>query len=248
MLIGTFKFKAIGSTGTTAPITFDTTSEVKDGEGKTIAGYVFNNAQVSIGAQVCPVVGEAECSWNSTTGATSYHVKITKVGQAEPIFDDDTTETKVTFDADPGATYTCEVFAENNCGTGAKDSTTVNCALPSLTPTLTLTPTTSPTSSPTPTKSPTPTLTPTSSPTPTPTTPVSTATPTPTTPPGSTATPTPTTPEVAVVTATPTPAEIAVVTSTPIPTLPPTGGSLATIGALFAGALVVIGGLLLFIL
>lgn len=238
-VIGTFKFKAIGETGTAAPITFETTmSEVKDGEGKVIASYVFNNAQVSIGAQICPAVGQAECSWDSVTGATKYHVKITEVGTADPIFNDYVTTTKKTFESKAGKTYTCEVFAENVCGTGDKDSDTVNCSLPSATVTVTHT------NTPTPTKSPTPTPTTPVTATPTPTIPVTTSTPTPTTPVGSTATPT----SIVVITATPTPSEIAVITNTPIPTLPPTGANITTLGAIVAGFLIILGGLVLLIL
>lgn len=243
--VGTFKFKAIGNTGSIAKIEFDTTlSEVKDGESKVIAGYTFPGSQVTIGQISCPGVGEAECSWDSVTGATSYHYKITKAGQATPIDEGDTTSTKVVFNSEAGATYTCEVFAENNCGPGDADSDTVNCSLPSITVTVTHT------NTPTPTKSPTPTNTPTATQTPTPT-PTSTPTPTPTLPPGVTATqtPTPTPVEIALITNTPTPTPVEfIATSTPVPTLPATGGNATTIGAIVAGALIILGGLILLIL
>jgi hypothetical protein len=231
--IGKLSFRAKGSAGTTAAVTFNSSSEVLDQNSNRIEGYVFGNAQVTIGQISCPGVGEAECSWDHVTGATSYHVKITEEGVNEPIFDGEVTGTSKKFASKAGATYTCEVYAVNACGVGDKDSDTVNCSVPSSTPTHT--PTATPTT--------TVTLTPTSSPTPTPTI---TATPTPTT--VITSTPTPTLPP----DTTPTPTDVITFvpseTTTPVPTLPATGASTVTIGAIVAGALILIGGILLFIL
>ncbi|OGH02668.1 MAG: hypothetical protein A2798_03455 [Candidatus Levybacteria bacterium RIFCSPHIGHO2_01_FULL_37_17] len=230
--IGKLAFRATGTAGTSATVVIESI-EVKDADGIVVSGFTAGNGQVTIGQISCPGVGQAECSWDSVTGATKYHVKITEEGNTTPIFDrNDVTTTKITFESKAGKNYTCEVFAENVCGVGDKDSDTVNCSIPSSTPTLSPSPTKSPT--PTPTSSPTPT--PTVTTTPTPTT-VITSTPTPTLPPDVTPTNTPT----------PTPVEF-VATSTPIPTLPPTGGNAATIGAIVAGALIIIGGLLLLIL
>lgn len=235
--IGKLSFRAKESAGTTAVIGFDSASEVLDENSNKIEGYVFDNAQVTIGQISCPGVGVAECSWDPVANVTTYQVKITEEGVDEPIFEGEVNGTSKTFESEAGKTYTCEVNAVNECGVGDKDSDTVNCSVPSSTPTHTptATPTTTATPTLTPTKSPTPTPTTTVTNTPTPTT-VITSTPTPTLPPDTTPTPTD------VITFVPTQ------TTTPVPTLPATGGNTTTIGAIVAGALILIGGLLLFIL
>ena len=195
------------------------------------------NADVVIGEgeAICDVGEKGECSWEATPNADKYVVKVTETESGDVVAEEnDWTETKIEFDADPGKTYKCEVFAKNECGQGGPGEDSATCQ-PEVTPS----PTPSPSPSPTPTPTKTPTPTPTKTPTPTPTS-VITPTPTPTIV-VNTPTPTPT-----IIVQAPPPAQGGI---TPQPTLPPTGTGdvITTVGAFVGTALLILGGIFFFI-
>lgn len=199
------------------------------------------------------------CEWtqipdNNGSAITKYNFKITDKNTGDVIkegvsstttvcssnFPDFTGCQLVEFPSISGKSYTCQVSAVNDCGTGAPGEASSTCPVPSATPTPTPTgsPTPTPSASPTPKPSTTPTLTPTPKPTATPTpSPTPTNTPTPTEEVENT--PTPTTPQGGVETPTP--------TDTPVPTLPPTGNPLVLSG-IIGGILFILGGIVLLFL
>jgi hypothetical protein len=166
----------------------------------------------------------ASCAWDAVEGASTYHYSVTDVDTAKEISEGVTSSTSVNFDGAINKTYKCEVYAINECGQGPSAQATSSCSQVTTTPV----PTTPVTSTPTPSR------------------PVATNTPTPTTPSGSTPTPTQivATPTTIVSVSTVTPSQIVEQNLT---SLPPTGNPYA-LGAVLGGALVIIGGILLFIL
>lgn len=127
---------------------------------------------------------QANCSWDASTDATSYKLKITEV-DTEAIVKDETvtSTTRVVFSVTQGRTYRCEVSAINSCGNkGPSGTDTVLCQVEGAV--VSPTPTPSPTGEPAPSPTGEPTLT--LTPTPLPTSPPSTKAPVPTLPaPGS---------------------------------------------------------------
>lgn len=221
----------------------------------TLALTITPTAGVStVGAGSCPVQ-TARCSWSAATGTSvSYVVTVTDItiptAPVKIVDKQAVTQTSLTFPAQPGKKYTCEVVAKNTCGTGdSASSSAVLCPIVTLTPTPTSTPSATSTVTPRPTVTPLPTATPT--PTPTPTT-IPSPTPRPTvvlTPTTPVVIVTPTTPPVAFVpTSTPVPTKV-IAQATPIPTIPPTGDISATIiGGTVAAFMAIIGALAFFML
>lgn len=192
------------------------------------------NVKVTITGGEC-IPNQSTCSWDASDGATSYHYVIIDATPPlpttarAPIEVGDTSETSVTFNSEPGGTYSCEVTASNECGPSDSAKETSTCPVPSVTP-IPTTPVT--TETPTPSPSPTPSPTPVPTVTPIPTTKVA-----------------PTTPIVEVVTATPVPTNLIAQgpTNTPAPTLPATGNPVV-MGGIIGGVLFVLGGLALLLL
>lgn len=132
----------------------------------------------------------ATCAWDTLTGASSYHYKITNTTTGAIIKEGEIPQpqSSIEFPQQIGATYSCDVHASSVCGAKGQTATTTNTC--SVNPTIT--PTRTPTVTITPTKTPTLkiTITPTSGVTPT-ITPIKTVTPTTTIMPTKTITMTP---------------------------------------------------------
>lgn len=142
ILIGTLTFTVVENpdTGTTQ-VSFGPGTQIIDEQGNVQTDYVFNPANITIGAAVC-IPDQSTCSWDAAENATGYHYTVIKQDQAETVVrEGDTTDTSVTFTSEAGGTYTCTVYAvntANNCNTqGPSDSNTQTCSTPTPTPTLT---------------------------------------------------------------------------------------------------------------
>jgi len=78
---------------------------------------------------------QSTCSWDTITGASAYHYKVTETGSGNVIQESDIAApaTTATFPSEAGKTYSCSVYAINICGKGNAGSGTSTC--PALTPT-----------------------------------------------------------------------------------------------------------------
>jgi len=201
--------------------------------------YALSNRQDIRQFAACPA-DSAVCSWDPVEGAISYHYKITSSEAIVEEGDIDAPADRINFTPVAGQTYTCEVFAINNCGaSGPAGQATQTC-------TVSDSPTPIP---PTPSPSDVPTVTPIVSDTPTPTqtnpvpsdspTPIPNAAPTntPTQPPQATNTPT----SQPVPSDTPYPTTVVAPTSSPTPGIPPTGSETFNIGIALGTLIAIIG-------
>jgi len=194
-----------------------------------IAGIIFTILQVQQQQEIrqraqtptsCQVT-QAKCTWSPAANATQYRATVTDTVSGAIVIDQSTTTTQIIFPAQPGRTYRCTVYAQNECGAGLPGTGTSTCPGPTPTPTpiiITQTPTPTPTPSPTVTQTPTPTPT--------------------------------TTPTPAIITTTPIPTPVVIVTTpipTPTPTIPPPGiNTIVTqTGAIGVVLLIIIGGALI---
>lgn len=270
--VGEFQFRVLDSaTPSQTRIEFKTganeTQALSAGQNEEFAENVLasaNGAVITIlGNEVCDP-NQSTCEWDATSGATSYHYKVTEVDSDTVIKegDVDASTTKASFPFELGRTYKCEVNAVNKCGEGPVGEATDSCPLPSVSPPPEVTPTPEDTPTPKPSSTPAPSTTPrpSSTPSPTPTvTPTPTMTPTPTitpTPslsptPGPSSTPFPTVPPQQVIVVTSPPQTIVVAGPTTIivqPTIVPTGTVETTIFAAIVGIALTVAGIALFLL
>lgn len=164
----------------------------------------------------------AICSWDSVEGANSYHYVVKDVDLNEVILEGDTNQTSIEFNFAPDVYYSCNVTAQNECGTGDSGEGTGTCETPlvSVTPTplVTVTPTPISSLTSTPILTPTPAITSYNSPTPT----------------------------VKSVIESPTPTYITEVTQTP--SIAPTGNPVVMLGGIIGGVLIILGGIVLLFL
>jgi len=75
---------------------------------------------------------QATCRWDSTPNATRYFVTVTEVASGTTIKSEWVTHptTALTFSAEPGKTYRCNVSAENSCGQGPSATGQITCPTP----------------------------------------------------------------------------------------------------------------------
>lgn len=75
---------------------------------------------------------QATCRWDPTANATRYFVTVTEVTSGNTIKSEWVTHptTALTFSAQPGKTYRCNVSAENSCGQGSVSTAQVTCPTP----------------------------------------------------------------------------------------------------------------------
>lgn len=180
-------------------------------------------------------VKEAKCSWDALADTTQYKVIVKDTDSGAVIKDDLVNHpgTSITFPAEAGKSYSCEVTPVNTCGEGQKASVEASCPAPTPTtvvPSATTTPTVNPSVTVTNTPVP-PTNTPAPTETPRVTQPVATSTTSPSNP-AATNTPVPT--NVVKSKLSPTPTSIAA--------LPPTGLSQDMLTITMIGTIIVLMG------
>lgn len=110
---------------------------------------------------------QAQCTWDSITGAVSYTAKITEVDSNTVIKTDtpSSSTTQTTFPVVSGRTYKCDVTATNQCGaSGGTGSDSLLCKAPDLGVSPTPTPSATASASATPAPTPAPTVAPTPAP------------------------------------------------------------------------------------
>lgn len=75
---------------------------------------------------------QATCRWDPTPNATRYFVTVSEVASGTTIKSEWVTHptTALTFSAEPGKTYRCNVSAENSCGQGPSATGQVTCPTP----------------------------------------------------------------------------------------------------------------------
>lgn len=202
--------------------------------GVAIATYVAQQPQ-DIRQRAACVAESGNCLWDPVPGAVKYHyiITLTEEGTTVKEGDVDAPTTSVTFTPVPGQSFTCNVFAINDCNSEGEAGVGIQQCVANDTPTPTLpatpTPTAVPTVTPVPSEGPTPTLTPTVAP--------------------PTSTPNPTVSQAPIVTSTPTPIVIVGTSPTPTltitPTLAPSGSHSMNIG-LALGAIIAFLGVVFF--
>jgi hypothetical protein len=82
---------------------------------------------------------KSTCSWDALANVTTYHYKVTDTTSETTVQEGDVNapQTTVLFPSQAGKTYSCNVTAANECGSGTAGSGESTCPLPSLTPSVT---------------------------------------------------------------------------------------------------------------
>lgn len=75
---------------------------------------------------------QATCRWDPTPNVTRYFVTVSEVASGTTIKSEWVTHptTALTFSAEPGKTYRCNVSAENSCGQGPSATGQITCPTP----------------------------------------------------------------------------------------------------------------------
>ncbi len=80
-------------------------------------------------AQSVSCSGQSVCRWDRASGAKRYSATITDIGTNLTIKSEWVNEpvTELSFPSEPGKSYRCTVYAENDCGKGPASSKEITC-------------------------------------------------------------------------------------------------------------------------